>query len=94
MQVENEDRAELPIKPAGSDEDVSPLENSVRAISGKLNSISRTQKYFRTRENRNFATVKSTEGRIFWFSTVESIAIIAMAVCQVAIVQYFFTGCK
>ncbi|KAK7206234.1 emp24/gp25L/p24 family/GOLD-domain-containing protein [Myxozyma melibiosi] len=92
--VENEDRAELPIKPATATEDVSPLENSIHSVSGKLTTISRTQKYFRTRENRNFATVKSTENRIFWFQIVESVAIVAMALGQVAIVQYFFTGSR
>ncbi|KAK9465876.1 emp24/gp25L/p24 family/GOLD-domain-containing protein [Lipomyces arxii] len=93
--VENEVRAELPIKQAGGTEDESStLDNSIHSLSGKLTSISRTQKYFRTRENRNFSTVKSTESRIFWFSIVEVLAIVGMAIFQVFVVQFFFTGSR
>ncbi|KAK9318446.1 emp24/gp25L/p24 family/GOLD-domain-containing protein [Lipomyces starkeyi] len=93
--VENEARAELPIKQAGgSEQEASLLENSIHSLSGKLTSISRAQKYFRTRENRNFSTVKSTESRIFYFSIAEVLAIVGMAVFQVFVVQFFFTGSR
>ncbi|KAK9451764.1 emp24/gp25L/p24 family/GOLD-domain-containing protein [Limtongia smithiae] len=93
--VENEDRAVLPVKQAGGDQqEASMIENSIHSLSGKLTSISRTQKYFRTRENRNFATVRSTESRIFYFSFVEVLAIVVMALGQVAVVQFFFTGAR
>lgn len=52
------------------------------------------QKYFRTRENRNFSTVKSTEGRIFNFSVVESGLMVCMAGLQVFIVRFFFQGAR
>jgi len=93
--VENEARAEIPIKQAGgSEQEASLLENSIHSLSGKLTSISRSQKYFGTRENRNFSTVKSTESRIFYFSVVEVLAIVIMSVFQVVIVQFFFTGSR
>ncbi|KAK9473232.1 emp24/gp25L/p24 family/GOLD-domain-containing protein [Dipodascopsis tothii] len=93
--VENEMRAELPIKQAGgSEQETSLFETSVHSLSGQLTSISRSQKYFRTRENRNFSTVKSTESRIFYFSIVEVLTIVVMAVFQVVVVQFFFTGSR
>jgi hypothetical protein len=45
----------------------------------------------RTRENRNMATVTSTESRIFWFAVLESCLMVAMAGVQVYFVQSFFS---
>lgn len=53
-----------------------------------------TQKWFRTRENRNFATVVSTESRIFWFSAFETLLYVFMAVGQVYMIQIFFNKSK
>ncbi|KAI9320464.1 emp24/gp25L/p24 family/GOLD-domain-containing protein [Dichotomocladium elegans] len=69
---------------------LSAMEESLFKISGSLTNIARTQKYFRTRENRNSATVLSTESRIFWFALLESAAIVAMAGLQVFVVRSFF----
>lgn len=63
-------------------------------VSRDLSTINRNQKYFRTRENRNFSTVKSTEARIFNFSVVESGLMVAMAGLQVFIVRFFFQGAR
>lgn len=63
-------------------------------ISGQLSTISRNQKYFRTRENRNFSTVRSTERRIFNFSVIESLMMASMAGLQVFIVRFFFQGAR
>ncbi|KAI9317764.1 emp24/gp25L/p24 family/GOLD-domain-containing protein [Dichotomocladium elegans] len=71
-------------------ETLSNMEESLYRLSGSLTNIARTQKYFRTRENRNSATVYSTESRIFWFSLLESAAIIVMAGLQVIVVRSFF----
>ncbi|VZI09361.1 unnamed protein product [Fusarium fujikuroi] len=59
-------------------EQTSILEDSIFKVSGQLSTISRNQKYFRTRENRNFATVNSTEGRIINFSMIQIGLIICM----------------
>ncbi|MCJ1227718.1 hypothetical protein MMC12_004376 [Toensbergia leucococca] len=80
--VENESRAQLPSKQGTSPEQTSALEESIFKVSGQLSTINRNQKYFRTRENRNFSTVRSTERRIFNFSVVESGLIICMAGLQ------------
>jgi hypothetical protein len=52
------------------------------------------QKYFRTRENRNFSTVRSTENRIFNFSLVEVGMMVGMAALQVLVVRFFFQGAR
>ena len=52
------------------------------------------QKYFRTRENRNFSTVKSTESRIFNFSLIEVLMMAGMAGLQVLVVRFFFQGAR
>ena len=62
------------------------LEESILKLSAQLSTISRNQKYFRTRENRNFSTVKSTEKRIFNFSLMEGGLMLVMAGLQVAVV--------
>jgi hypothetical protein len=73
---------------------VSVLEESILKLSGQLSTISRNQKYFRTRENRNFSTVRSTERRIFNFSLMEGGLIVAMAGLQVFVVRFFFQGAR
>ncbi|KAI9789525.1 MAG: hypothetical protein M1835_001607 [Candelina submexicana] len=77
--VENEQRAQLPSKQGTSPEQTSALEESILKLSGQLSTINRNQKYFRTRENRNFSTVRSTERRIFNFSCIESLMMVTMA---------------
>lgn len=95
LQVENEAaRAKIPSKQGSSPEQTSVLEESILKLSAQLSTISRNQKYFRTRENRNFSTVKSTEKRIFNFSLMESGLIMTMAGLQVFIVRFFFQGAR
>ncbi|MCJ1238751.1 hypothetical protein MMC14_006742 [Varicellaria rhodocarpa] len=92
--VENEARTQLPSKKGSSPEQTSLLEESIFKLSGQLSTINRNQKYFRTRENRNFSTVRSTEKRIFNFSVMESALMVTMAGLQVFIVRFFFQGAR
>ncbi|KAL8737261.1 MAG: hypothetical protein Q9181_001847 [Wetmoreana brouardii] len=93
--VENESRdARLPSKQGTSPEQHSALDESILKVSRDLSTINRNQKYFRTRENRNMSTVKSTENRIFNFSVAESLLMVAMAGLQVFIVRFFFQGAR
>ncbi|KAH9817995.1 emp24/gp25L/p24 family/GOLD-domain-containing protein [Melampsora americana] len=64
IMVENEPRPVAPAKPTSITEQTSSLEDSIYKLSGSLSNIQRTQKYFRTRENRNVSTVKDTRDRI------------------------------
>ncbi|BGP12910.1 hypothetical protein JCM10213_004329 [Rhodosporidiobolus nylandii] len=92
IMVESEPRPVAPAKPTALTEQTSSLEESIYKLSGSLSSIQRTQKYFRTRENRNVSTVKSTEWRIFSFSLAESALMVGMSAFQVWVVQRFFSG--
>ncbi|KXX72791.1 Protein ERP3 [Madurella mycetomatis] len=92
--VENEARVSLPAKQGSSPEQTSALEESLFKLSGQLSTITRNQKYFRTRENRNFSTVRSTEQRIINFSMVQILLVMCMAGLQVFIVRFFFQGAR
>lgn len=94
MQVENEVRAQLPSKQGASQEQHTTLEETIFKLSGQLSTISRGQKYFRTRENRNFSTVRSTESRIINFSMIQCALIVLMGALQVFIVRFFFQGAR
>ncbi|KDN40339.1 hypothetical protein K437DRAFT_270002 [Tilletiaria anomala UBC 951] len=89
--VESEPRLEMPLSQTQLLSDHSaPLEESITKIGSELTSIARTQRFFRTRENRNYDTVVSTQSRIFWYSIVESLVIISMSVAQVLVVRFLF----
>lgn len=94
MQVENDARVNLPSKQGSSPEQTTSLEESVFKISGQLSTISRNQKYFRTRENRNFSTVRSTEKRIVNFSLIQCGLVVCMGALQVFVVRFFFQGAR
>ena len=94
VEGDSSSHALLPSKQGTSPEQTSGIEESIMKVSRDLSTISRNQKYFRTRENRNFSTVKSTEGRIFNFSVVVSGMMVAMAGLQVFIVRFFFQGAR
>ncbi|KAK3325271.1 emp24/gp25L/p24 family/GOLD-domain-containing protein [Apodospora peruviana] len=92
--VENESKVNLPAKQGSSPEQTSALEESLFKVSGQLSTITRNQKYFRTRENRNFSTVRSTEKRIVNFSLIQIALVICMGALQVFIVRFFFQGAR
>ncbi|KKY22620.1 putative endosomal cargo receptor [Phaeomoniella chlamydospora] len=94
--IENDEtnRATLPSKAGTPPEQTTQLEESILKIQGQLSTISRMQKYFRTRENRNFSTVRSTERRIFNFSLIEVAMMVGMAGLQVLVVRFFFQGAR
>ncbi|KAI0600543.1 emp24/gp25L/p24 family/GOLD-domain-containing protein [Biscogniauxia sp. FL1348] len=92
--VEDEQRAQIPVKQGSTPEQTSALEESIYKISGQLSTITRNQKYFRTRENRNFSTVRSTEGRIVNFSLIQCMMVICMGGLQVFVVRFFFQGAR
>lgn len=95
LQVEDEQKhASIPTKGGADNAQTAQLEDTIFKVSGQLSTISRMQKYFRTRENRNFSTVKSTEQRIFNFSLVEVAMMVGMAALQVLVVRFFFQGAR
>jgi hypothetical protein len=72
------------------EETAEPIHALLDDVYVELMNIHRMQKHFKTRENRNFATVKSTESRVFWFSVTECMLIVAVSVGQVVVIQGFF----
>jgi hypothetical protein len=84
----------LPQKSGAPTEQHDMIEDLVFKVSGQLSTVNRMQKYFRTRENRNFSTVRSTEKRIFQFSAIEVCMMVGMAVLQVLVVRFFFQGAR
>ncbi|KAF9926900.1 hypothetical protein FBU30_003621 [Linnemannia zychae] len=97
ISVENEKRptqVDQDEKGKGPQAHADAMDESLFRLTGELARIDRMQKYFRTRENRNFFTVISTDSRIFWFSLTESAMIVAMAMVQVYVVRTFFSGSR
>ena len=90
--IENEPRSPPPLKQTSIIDQASSLEESIYKLSGSLSNIQRTQKYFRTRENRNSATVKDTQNRIFYFNIGISLLLIGISFTQVWIVRKFFNS--
>ncbi|KAK5137748.1 hypothetical protein LTR08_007319 [Meristemomyces frigidus] len=90
--VENDPRPSLPQKAGADPSQLSGVEETVLKLSTQVSTLVRQQKYFRTRENRNFSTVRSTEKRIFNFSVMGGIVMVGMAGLQVFVVKMFFTG--
>ena len=87
-------QAQIPTKGGADSAQTQQLEDAIFKVGGQLSTISRMQKYFRTRENRNFDTVKSTESRIFNFSMIEVLMMVGMAALQVSVVRFFFQGAR
>lgn len=92
ISVEDEPRANLPQKTGATPEQLSGVEETILRVSSQISTLTRQQKYFRTRENRNFSTVRSTEKRVFNFSLLEGAVMVGMACLQVFVVRMFFTG--
>ncbi|KAJ3232452.1 hypothetical protein HDU81_002962 [Chytriomyces hyalinus] len=80
------DEATLAAKP-----DMKPMETSIQNMHNHYGGIIRDLRYFRTRENRNFDTVKSTENRIFWFNITQNGIIILTAIVQIVVIQTLFS---
>lgn len=93
INLENDFKASLP-KSESQPVAVEGIVKSVEVIDNKLNGLLKTLQYYKTRNNRNQSTVKSTESRIFYFSIYEVGLIVGMAILQVTVVQLFFKGSR
>lgn len=60
-----------------------------------LQDMSHTFRYLKNREKRNMETVQEATSRIWWFSVIECLLVVGMAVLQVTILkQLFGTGSR
>lgn len=92
---ENDFRANMPDQPNKKPiAHVESMQRTVDAIDNQLDGLLRTLQYYKTRNNRNQATVKSTESRIYYFSILEVLLMVGMAFLQITIVQLFFKGSR
>lgn len=73
---------------------VESMQATVEKIDDQLDGLLRTLQYYKTRNNRNQDTVKSTESRIYYFSIFEVLLMVGMAFLQITIVQLFFKGSR
>lgn len=73
---------------------VENMKRTVEKIDSQLDDLKSRLNYYRTRNNRNQATVRSTESRIFYFSVIEVLLMVGMAALQITVVQLFFKGSR
>lgn len=73
---------------------VEGMKRTADEIDRQLDELKYALQYYKTRNNRNQATVRSTESRIYYFSILEVLLMVGMAVLQISIVQYFFKGSR
>ncbi|CDK28886.1 unnamed protein product [Kuraishia capsulata CBS 1993] len=93
IKIDNDFKASLPKAPEMAYA-VEGLQKSIETIETKLTELSQNLQYYKTRNNRNQSTVKSTESRIFYFSIFDVLLMCGMAGLQVAVVQLFFKGSR
>ncbi|ODV93249.1 hypothetical protein PACTADRAFT_5034 [Pachysolen tannophilus NRRL Y-2460] len=89
IKLDDDFKAELPKAP-DQPIAVEGMQHSVDRIEAKLNDLIKSLQYYKTRNNRNQSTVKSTERRIFQFSLFDVLLMAGMAGLQIAVVQLFF----
>ncbi|CAK9435805.1 uncharacterized protein LODBEIA_P04820 [Lodderomyces beijingensis] len=99
IELEDEDsksvKASLPDSPNAKPlAHVENMKRTVDKIESQLEGLSKTLQYYKTRNNRNQATVRSTESRIYYFSIFEVLLMVGMAFLQITIVQLFFKGSR
>ncbi|KAI8609053.1 emp24/gp25L/p24 family/GOLD-domain-containing protein [Chytriomyces sp. MP71] len=68
-----------------------PMESSIENMLGTYERLRRDMMYFRTRENRNFDTVRSTANRIWSFTIIQNGLILLVASVQVVILRTLFS---
>lgn len=73
---------------------VEAMRSTAESIDRQLEELKRSLQYYKTRNNRNQATVLSTESRIYYFSILEVLLMVGMAFLQITVVQLFFKGLR
>lgn len=67
-------------------------EHSISEIGRNLGQMKKMLDYLRAREWRNMSTVKSTEGRVYWFGMMSSFIMVGLSVAQASLVHFMFSG--
>lgn len=88
-------RASMPEQPNTKPiEHVDAMKRTVGHIERQLDDLKRSLQYYKTRNNRNQNTVRSTESRMYYLSILEVLLMVGMAVLQITVVQLFFKGSR
>jgi len=69
---------------------LTPVEDSVKRIAASLESIQEDQKHLRAREQTHRDTAESTNGRVLWYSIIESVVLVGISLGQVYYLRKFF----
>lgn len=88
-------KAKMPVQPNSQpNTHVEGMQTTIDNIDLQLDNLLKALQYYKTRNNRNQATVRSTESRIYYFSIFEVLLMVGMAFLQITIVQIFFKGSR
>lgn len=88
-------RAQMPEQPNTKPiAHVEAMKTTAESIDRQLDELMRALQYYKTRNNRNQATVQLTESRIYYFSILEVLLMVGMAFLQITVVQLFFKGLR
>jgi hypothetical protein len=71
------------------------LERTNQKLRSDLEDLLHTSKYIKNREKRNMETVEEANSRVWWFSLLECVMVVGIAVLQVTVLkQLFGTGSR
>lgn len=82
------------LREASSNKLQESLENSVDNIERQLYLLERNMQYYKTRNNRNHYTVRSTNRRVVLFSIYGILLLVGMSCAQVFVLQCFFKASR
>eukprot|EP01129_Flabellula_baltica_P004358 TRINITY_DN1513_c0_g1_i1.p1 TRINITY_DN1513_c0_g1~~TRINITY_DN1513_c0_g1_i1.p1 ORF type:complete len:106 (+),score=19.71 TRINITY_DN1513_c0_g1_i1:489-806(+) len=77
-----------------SPDDISPLEKYVIKLERNVDYVKSHQKHLRTREKRHRRTAESTNTRVYSWSLIQSLVLVAMTVVQVFYLKRILTNPK
>lgn len=84
------DEAGKVLTQASADAATQALESTASKLNKDLGEINHTLKFLKNREKRNSETVDNIDSVIFWSSLLQTVLILGMSICQVAILRHFF----
>lgn len=71
------------------------LRGTNQKLNGDLADMLHTLRYIKNREKRNMETVEESNSRVFWFSILECVLVVVIAIVQVATLKHLFgTGSR
>ncbi|KAK9704057.1 p24 complex component [Basidiobolus ranarum] len=72
------------------DEALAPLEEQLQALIQGVNSIKVQTAYMKIRERTHRNTAESTNGRVKWWSIIQSVLLVVVCIFQILYLKHFF----